>query len=311
MAAADQAAAVLTARRTFAALLVAWPPQVSHPLGEGAGSDLAADGIHGSGDDEAVSAAETRVVTRETFLRILKLTAAAEDAVAGSGKIATGTGLGIGDGGVRTLPRGVPAMSALQLLLRRCLAAETSRSGETGAAAAGSGMRTAYDDSAYFSESLVAEVSQNILSATKVGGATTSERKMRESLHPHVPQCDAQDTITCPGARALWVIFDPRCSLADGCRLRFYSGAKSSNRVAGSFSGEGDKWRPFVVHGDSVAVAFSAQAQQRCGWGYRFWVAPMHGLQWENETEAPEGGSLEWALFVLELLLRDAGSLVE
>lgn len=251
---------------------------------------------------------------------MLKLTAAAEDAVAGTGKIPTGQGLGIGSDGALTLPRGVPAISALQLLLRRCLASETSRMEQgleddpavaSGAAAAASGSGSKADSSPLFSRSLVAEVSRNILSATRVGGAPSAERKMRESLHPHIPSGNAFDAITCPGARALWITFDPRCSLSGGTVLRFRGGSKKSGATTGQFTGEGESWRPFVVHGDTVNVEFAAQAREHCGWGYRFWVAPMHGLQWENEAEAPEGGSLEWALFVLELLLRDASSLVE
>ncbi|POM72140.1 HECT E3 ubiquitin ligase, partial [Phytophthora palmivora] len=46
------------------------------------------------------------------------------------------------------------------------------------------------------------------------------------------------------------------------------------------------------------------------GYGYRFQVKPMANIRWTKESEVLASPSLEWACWVLELLLNDATELV-
>ena len=69
---------------------------------------------------------------------------------------------------------------------------------------------------------LVDDIASNMLAAT-VPSSHAEERKMRESLHPHFFQCDLRDEVVIPGARALWVTFDPRCNTHPEARLSFFA----------------------------------------------------------------------------------------
>jgi hypothetical protein len=87
------------------------------------------------------------------------------------------------------------------------------------------------------------------------------------------------------GARALWVTFDPRCQLGNGAVLSFFSDRAQRTPVM-QCSGGARSFRAFVVHGDTVFTQFRSSNQPGLsGWGYRFFVAPMEGLQWLSEPQ--------------------------
>lgn len=120
----------------------------------------------------------------------------------------------------------------------------------------------------------------------------------------------ATDEVKCEGARALWVTFDPRCQVHRNAVLSFYTDKACRNPIM-TCSGEGRNFRPFVAHGDTLYIRFKSNNDEGLsGWGYRFHVSPMEGLQWLSEKQVLVDPSLEWACWVLEFLLRDAQELV-
>jgi hypothetical protein len=168
---------------------------------------------------------------------------------------------------------------------------------------------------AALSSALVEQVAGNMLASTHPvldGDVAASKRVMKDSLHPHYHSVqNSHDEVTCEGARALWVTFDPRCQVHRSASLSFYSD-KSMRVPIMTCSGDGCNFRPFVVHGDTVYFRFRAGNDEGAsGWGYRFHVSPMEGLEWLSEEQVLSEPSLEWACWVLEYLLRDAQELVD
>jgi hypothetical protein len=203
----------------------------------------------------------------------------------------TGSGLRTGEGGRLELPRSVPSMCALQVVLQRVLEQEATALARTG-----------------LSPLFLEQATSHILAATRPND-DASERRMRESLHPHVPNCRVRDSVRFPEARALWVFFDSRCCISGRSHLRFFEPGRGT--PVASFDGGSDEWKPFVVHGSELLFDFSSEAGSGgVSWGYRFFVAPMSGLQWLTEADTLSQGSLEWGSWALEFLLRDAPGLV-
>ncbi|CAE7810135.1 HERC1, partial [Symbiodinium sp. KB8] len=265
---------------------------------------------------------------RKALMRIVKLVAATEDTFGvhtrGEQAIAGGAGVGATPGAYLSAPRGgvqavlpgAPCTGAWLLLLRRWLDADTL---STAAGAAASG-------TADLTLALTTEAARHIDLATNPSSAAGGQAAddgtgssagqvsflMRESLHPHYHRCTAHDTLSFPGARALWVFFDPRSQTHPDARLQFFAGSRGGVPVH-SVSGEGSAFRPFVVNGDTLSFAFHAGGSaDSAGWGYRMYVAPMLGLAWRNEGGVATGdASLEWACYALEFLLGDLQRCVE
>lgn len=238
----------------------------------------------------------------KALLCITKLCAATEDVfgVHGPGEVGVqsgavfppGAGLVTARGGGLALPRGAPCIGAWQLLLMQRLQEGTQASTE-------------------LARGLIHEAATQIQAATTPTSDEGASVAVRESLHPHVHHCEVMEDITFPGARALWVSFDPRCQTPSNTSLLFStmeSGADGQRRrrqVVG-LGGPPSAFRAFVVHGDTLSYAFRAGCQlSAAGWGYRMFVSPMRGLAWEHEAGAAGGdASLEWACYIIDFLLQ-------
>lgn len=166
-----------------------------------------------------------------------------------------------------------------------------------------------------------------VSSAAGGAGAGTSEASHQtvDSLHPYYHRCDYVGEVHCEGAKALRVAFDPRCELArDGSTLSFYSDKSCTQLLAfypvripqGQPGSEGNRLKghtafpPLVVHSDKVFYRFRSDKREELsglGWGYRFHVGAMRGLQWLNDRQVTSEPSLEWACWLLHFLLHDAG----
>eukprot|EP01138_Halocafeteria_seosinensis_P006927 gb/GECG01007085.1/.p1 GENE.gb/GECG01007085.1/~~gb/GECG01007085.1/.p1 ORF type:complete len:4254 (+),score=533.57 gb/GECG01007085.1/:1-12762(+) len=256
------------------------------------------------------SASWRQFINRDCLLNLTRYTVATEDCLSsaetgsesskgtsGSALLdKIGAGVAVGRGGKLCLPLGAPCVGAVLLLLREWMLWEGSqRSGE-------------------LTSLLVDNVATNIASAT-TPHASEEKPVIRESLHPHFNQCEVHDKVTIPGARALWVTFDPRSQLGIGggmmsrARLRFQDGRTGDSGTL-EFGGDSRELRPFVVHGDTLSYRFSTRHNlSDSGWGYRMIISPMQGLAWRNEVSIWRSEpSLEWACWLMEFLLRHSVS---
>lgn len=144
-----------------------------------------------------------------------------------------------------------------------------------------------------------------------------------ESLHPIVPICEYAGELSCAGALAIRVSFDFRCELDPlQASLVFFSDRTLSQRLATyPLSTQGSPGRqktgpaafpPLLVHSDKVFFLFKSTKSTLDlvrSWGYRLIATPMRGLQWLNDIQVVANPSLEWACWLLEFFLHDAGRL--
>lgn len=193
-------------------------------------------------------------------------------------------------------------MCAMQEVVRRQLNRTKTGSGSAG-------------PTGHFSQLCLRHATADVLRATEP--STTAERRVRQSLHPHVSRAAVTDFVSVPGTRALWVTFDPRCCLPRGAELVFLGEDERTviARFRGGEMSSGARvpaWRPLVIHGSKVRYRFicRCEAEEVC-WGYRFHVQRVEGLHWRGEAEAADKGSLEFGCWLLELILRDAPRVVE
>jgi hypothetical protein len=170
-------------------------------------------------------------------------------------------------------------------------------------------------------------VSNFVATTTAVAGGSGGNdvhRLSAESLHPFLPRCEYVTEMVVEGARALRVMFDPRCELYNtGSTLTFYSDRECSLQLASypvrsvaavaatPLRGPA-AFPPLVVQADRVYVRFRADRREEANlaWGYRFVLSAMRGLAWTSEVQAAAEGesSLQWACWCLDFLLQDAGS---
>lgn len=144
----------------------------------------------------------------------------------------------------------------------------------------------------------------NIAESTKPGD--NSEAKSFDSLHPYFPSCKYGGEVKFEGAKALWVSFDDRCATNPAnSQLRFFAD-KSMTVALASYSGNSSAFKPLVVHSDRVYFMFQSTGDETTDlWGFKFFVAPMRGLQWLHERQVLSDASLEWACWNLEFLLHE------
>ena len=134
-----------------------------------------------------------------------------------------------------------------------------------------------------------------------------------DSFHPYYPMASYKGKISFQdtGAKALGVSFDPRCSInAANASLSFFLDEELSNPIA-TFTGDSPShWPATVIEAGEFWYLFRSRSdQQDPGWGFRFKVSPIRGLQWLNESEVGRDASLEWACWVLDFLLNDGKEL--
>jgi len=144
----------------------------------------------------------------------------------------------------------------------------------------------------------------NIAESTKPGD--TSEAKSFDSLHPYYPACKYGGEVKFEGAKALWVSFDARCATNPAkSQLQFFADKECRTHLA-SYTGDSSSFKPLVVHSDRVYFVFHSTDDSTTDlWGYKFYVAPMRGLQWLHERQVLSDASLEWACWNLEFLLHE------
>jgi E3 ubiquitin-protein ligase HERC2 len=159
---------------------------------------------------------------------------------------------------------------------------------------------------------LVDDCVRNVRQATSP--QDSKEFAVRESLHPVWTPAEYSGCVSFDGAKALIITFDPSTCLPSNtgayARLQFYAatsnGARAGRAIRNVKGGTKADTRPIIVHGDRVAytyVSTTSELQTSSeSWGYRFFVAPMAGLQWLCEEQVLHNPSLEWACWLLRLL---------
>ena len=186
---------------------------------------------------------------------------------------------------------------------------------------------------------LTRECVNNLLHSTRPPAAPSNAQeriaRTRESMHPYFPVSDYVGHIHVKGAKALWVVFDPRCASArpntgqaGAASIHFYAPSNARRlltlglsrrqllqvlgRPLAEAGGAPGSWRPFVVRGDTVFFRFTARGnaaamlpRDLC-WGYRMQARPLRGLSWECEEHSLREPCLEWACWLLEFLISEA-----
>jgi hypothetical protein len=270
------------------------------------------------------------------LLKLLKLVAASEHAFSNAFAPVGGDGSGGIEGEGAEESDGLQPRVLLTPLLEARVAALLGSVGRNGA--------NALEESSAFRALIVRECTEHLTESTKPGDA--SEHKVVESLHPYFPCCEYAGEVHFEGAKALRIELDTRCSLdptkiefrgdnVPVARLDFFEstvaarsgvgeedggGAANGVRVK-SFVGRTFAPASFVVHGSCVRYNFFAHhprhrnpmrgrdtMTERYGWGYRFRVSPIRGLQWLREVQVFREPSLVWACWLMGFVLRDASS---
>ena len=275
--------------------------------------------------DISTSAAFSRIIGGpKKLLQLLKLVASSEHAFANAFAGEEGAGSSEGDGlqpRVRLTPLLQARVEALLVEQQAPLLLEHGVS---------------------FREIIVRESTSHLMQSTQPGDA--SEHKVVESLHPYFPCCEYSGEVHFEGAKALRIELDSRCSLSQEfiefrgdnvpvARLDFFEqlgnssssgdvddGATNGQRVK-SFIGRTFTPSTFVVHGSCVRYNFFARhahhrnprhgrdrSPERYGWGFRFRVSPIRGLQWLRENQVLGEPSLVWACWLMGFMLRQSAS---
>ena len=291
--------------------------------------------LHTRATDEAppsTSAAFARLLGgSRVLLKLLKLVAASEHAFSNAFAPSGDGNSGEGEGAEES--DGLQPRVLLTPLLEARVAALLGSDGNDSEAA----------KSGAFRALIVRECTNHLTESTKPGDA--SEHKVVESLHPYFPCCEYAGEVHFEGAKALRIELDTRCSLDPAiiefrgdnvpvARLDFFEstdiafsddgvddgGAANGVRVK-SFVGRTFAPASFVVHGSCVRYNFFARHPRhrnpmrgpdttagRYGWGYRFRVSPIRGLQWLREVQVFREPSLVWACWLMGFMLRDGSA---
>jgi len=134
---------------------------------------------------------------------------------------------------------------------------------------------------------------------------------IRESLHPYFPRCNYRGEVKVEGATAIRVHFDPKCSVTDGASYLYIALDKDFTNIIARYTGGPTKFKSLLIHSDRFYFKFESDIQPSSrghdrGWGYRFRAMPLLGLQWLKEEQVLCDSSLEWACWLLDLLLSHA-----
>ena len=82
----------------------------------------------------------------------------------------------------------------------------------------------------------------------------------------------------------------------------------NGTRRAALLSGSSERWKAFVIHSDTFSFRFRSRQNRddlNTGFGYKFTVSPLLGLQWNKESQVLVDPSLEWACWILDFLTDD------
>lgn len=170
---------------------------------------------------------------------------------------------------------------------------------------------------------LVKECVSHFVESTRVAGEGASSKTTSsptviseyQSLHPYFGRCEYVRAVTTdPSIRSVRIVFDQRCKLGPKTKLSIFSDAECEHRIGGiDHTDTAGALPDLLVHSHQFWFRFIAAEDDPVkdhGYGYRFQVKPMASICWSNENEVLVNPSLEWACWVLEFLLNEAGELV-
>ncbi|KAL4167534.1 hypothetical protein KRP22_013018 [Phytophthora ramorum] len=176
------------------------------------------------------------------------------------------------------------------------------------------------DHDGLLSSVLVKECVSHFVESTRVAGdgaGEVSAVQEFQSLHPYFGRCEYARAVSIDSSyRCLRIVFDHRCHLGPKARLTFFADPECEDRigVVDNAMTTPDHLLPdLIIHSHQFWFRFTASEENATkdnGYGYRFQVKPMVNIRWTKESEVLASPSLEWACWVLELLLNDATEVV-
>ncbi|KAJ8575654.1 hypothetical protein ON010_g3559 [Phytophthora cinnamomi] len=175
------------------------------------------------------------------------------------------------------------------------------------------------DHDGLLSSVLVKECVSHFVESTRMAGDGAGEAAVQEfqSLHPYFGRCEYARAVSIDSSyRCLRIVFDHRCRLGPKAKLTFYADPECEDRIGvvdNAMTTSGHLLPDLIIHSHQFWFRFTASEENVTkdnGYGYRFQVKPMASIRWSKESEVLASPSLEWACWVLELLLNDATELV-
>ncbi|GMF34709.1 unnamed protein product [Phytophthora fragariaefolia] len=176
------------------------------------------------------------------------------------------------------------------------------------------------DHDGLLSSVLVKECVSHFVESTRMagdGGGKRSAIQEFQSLHPYFGRCEYARAVSIDSSyRCLRIVFDHRCRLGPKAKLTFFADPECEDRIGvvdDAMTTSGHLLPDLIIHSHQFWFRFTASednATKDNGYGYRFQVKPMANIRWTKESEVLTSPSLEWACWLLELLLNDATELV-
>ncbi|KAG6975543.1 hypothetical protein JG688_00002285 [Phytophthora aleatoria] len=176
------------------------------------------------------------------------------------------------------------------------------------------------DHDGLLSSVLVKECVSHFVESTRMAGDGAGEASAVQefqSLHPYFGRCEYARAVSVDSTyRCLRIVFDHRCQLGHKAKLTFFADPECEDRIGvldNAMTTAGHLLPDLIIHSHQFWFRFTASEENATkdnGYGYRFQVKPMANIRWTKETEVLASPSLEWACWVLELLLNDATELV-
>lgn len=174
------------------------------------------------------------------------------------------------------------------------------------------------DHNGLLSSVLVQEcVSHFVESTWMAGDGEVAPVQEYQSLHPYFGRCEYARAVTTDSSyRCLRIVFDLRCRLGPNAKLIFFADPECENRISvvdNVTTASGHHLPDLMIHSHQFWFRFTASEESVTkdhGYGYRFQVKPMANIRWTKESEVQSSPSLEWACWLLELMLNDATELV-
>eukprot|EP00941_MAST-03F_sp_MAST-3F-sp1_P003112 g3112.t1 len=158
---------------------------------------------------------------------------------------------------------------------------------------------------------LLEEATVNLQTSTTPGSVNKKMLDLvtRSSLHPYWPLTNESGEVKLDASGSYWIVFDSRSHTLSNGTLEFFRD-REFRHLVGVASGP-PPWKPIVVRLTDAVIfwRFTSKAREEISlWGWRFQVRPLKGQRWKSEEEALKGSSLEWACWVLKLLLEKASA---
>ncbi|KAK1940693.1 putative E3 ubiquitin-protein ligase HERC2 [Phytophthora citrophthora] len=177
------------------------------------------------------------------------------------------------------------------------------------------------DHDGLLSSVLVKECVSHFVESTRMAGDGTGEASVVQefqSLHPYFGRCEYARAVSIDSSyRCLRIVFDHRCRLGSKAKLTFFADPECEDRLGvidNTMTTSGHLLPDLIIHSHQFWFRFTASEENITkdnGYGYRFQVKSMANIRWTKESEVLANPSLEWACWVLELLLNDATELVQ